>query len=145
MRPLRAAIRRSLPSEGEPYGEGPLPRPDLRGDVARHAAPLLYDGDTLTIGYAARTVNFTMTVTGLSLSMLTLKRHLVLAEMRQREIAERDALTGITSRRGYHKRAQENRRARRRLRPDHVRLRRSRPGPPRSEGWPPEARLPSPR
>ena len=69
--------------------------------VLTHATPLLYDGDALTIGYAARTVIFTVTVTGLSLSMLTLKRLLVRAEMRQREIAERDALTGITNRRGF--------------------------------------------
>jgi diguanylate cyclase (GGDEF)-like protein len=69
--------------------------------VLAAATPLLYDGDALTIGYAARTVIFTVTVTGLTLSMLTLKRLLVRAEMRQREIAERDALTGIMNRRGF--------------------------------------------
>ena len=69
--------------------------------VLMHSTPLLYDSDALTIGYAARSVIFAVTVTGLSLSMLTLKRLLVRAEMRQREIAERDALTGITNRRGF--------------------------------------------
>jgi diguanylate cyclase (GGDEF)-like protein len=69
--------------------------------VLTHASPLLYDSDALSIGYAARTVIFTVTVTGLTLSMLTLKQLLVRAEMRQREIAERDALTGITNRRGF--------------------------------------------
>jgi diguanylate cyclase (GGDEF)-like protein len=69
--------------------------------VLTHATPLLYDSDALTIGYAAQTVIFTVTVTGLTLSMLTLKQLLVRAEMRQREIAERDALTGITNRRGF--------------------------------------------
>jgi diguanylate cyclase (GGDEF)-like protein len=69
--------------------------------VLTHGTPLLYDSEALTIGYAARTVIFTVTVTGLTVSMLTLKRLLVRAEMRQREIAERDALTGITNRRGF--------------------------------------------
>jgi diguanylate cyclase (GGDEF)-like protein len=69
--------------------------------VVTAATPLLYDDDALAIGYAARTVIFTVTVTGLALSMLTLKRLLVRAEMRQREIAELDALTGITNRRGF--------------------------------------------
>jgi diguanylate cyclase (GGDEF)-like protein len=69
--------------------------------VVMHATPLLYDPDALTIGYAARAVIFTVTVTGLTLSMLTLKQLLVRAELRQRENAERDALTGITNRRGF--------------------------------------------
>jgi diguanylate cyclase (GGDEF)-like protein len=69
--------------------------------VLTHATPLLYDSEALTIGYAARTVIFTVTVTGLTVSMLTLKRLLVRAEARQREIAELDALTGITNRRGF--------------------------------------------
>jgi diguanylate cyclase (GGDEF)-like protein len=69
--------------------------------VLTHATPLLYDSGALTIGYAARTVIFTVTVTGLTVSMLTLKRLLVRAEMRQREIAQRDALTGISNRRGF--------------------------------------------
>jgi diguanylate cyclase (GGDEF)-like protein len=69
--------------------------------VLTHATPLLYDSEALTIGYAARTVVFTVTVTGLAVSMLTLKRLLVRAELHQRENAERDALTGITNRRGF--------------------------------------------
>jgi diguanylate cyclase (GGDEF)-like protein len=69
--------------------------------VLTHATPMLYDSDALTIGYAAQTVIFTVTVTGLTLSMLMLKQLLVRAEKRQREIAERDALTGITNRRGF--------------------------------------------
>src|ERR687891_705905 len=71
--------------------------------VGAYASPLLYDADAVSLGYAARTVIFTVTVTGLTLSMLMLKRLLVRAEMRQREIAERDALTGITNRRGFDK------------------------------------------
>jgi diguanylate cyclase (GGDEF)-like protein len=69
--------------------------------IVMHATPLLYDPDALTIGYAARAVIFTVTVTGLTLCMLTLKQLLVGAEMRQRENAERDALTGIANRRGF--------------------------------------------
>jgi diguanylate cyclase (GGDEF)-like protein len=69
--------------------------------VLTHATPLLYDSDALTIGYAARAVIFTVTVTGLAVSMLTLKQLLVRAELRQREIAQRDALTGIANRRGF--------------------------------------------
>jgi diguanylate cyclase (GGDEF)-like protein len=69
--------------------------------IVMHATPLLYDPDALTIGYAARAVIFTVTVTGLTLCMLILKQLLVGAEMRQRENAERDALTGIANRRGF--------------------------------------------
>ena len=69
--------------------------------VLTHATPMLYDSGALAIGYAAQTVIFTVTVTGLTLSMLMLKQLLVRAEMRQREIAERDALTGIANRRGF--------------------------------------------
>jgi diguanylate cyclase (GGDEF)-like protein len=69
--------------------------------VLMQATPMLYDSDAHTMGYAAQTVIFTVTVTGLTLSMVTLKQLLVRAEMRQREFAERDALTGITNRRGF--------------------------------------------
>ena len=69
--------------------------------VAAYASPLLYDADAVALGYPARTVVFTVAVTGLTGTMQFLKRRLVSAEMRQREIAERDALTGVANRRGF--------------------------------------------
>jgi diguanylate cyclase (GGDEF)-like protein len=69
--------------------------------VAAYASPLLYDADAVSLGYPARTAVFTVAVTGLTVTMQFLKRHLVAAEMRQREIAERDPLTAVANRRGF--------------------------------------------
>jgi diguanylate cyclase (GGDEF)-like protein len=69
--------------------------------VLTHASPLVYEPDAVELGYQARTVIFTVTVAGLTLIMQYLKRILVRAEMRQRQNAEQDALTGVTNRRGF--------------------------------------------
>jgi diguanylate cyclase (GGDEF)-like protein len=69
--------------------------------VLAYASPLLYDADAVALGYQPRTVVFTVTVAGLTLTMQYLKRVLVRAEMRQRENAERDQLTGVANRRGF--------------------------------------------
>jgi diguanylate cyclase (GGDEF)-like protein len=69
--------------------------------VAAYASPLLYDADAVSFGYPARTVVFTLAVAGLTFTMDFLKHRLVSAEVRQREIAERDQLTGVANRRGF--------------------------------------------
>jgi diguanylate cyclase (GGDEF)-like protein len=69
--------------------------------VAAYASPLLYDPAAVTLGYPARTVVFTVAVSGLTVTMQYLKRILVAAELRQREIAERDPLTAVANRRGF--------------------------------------------
>jgi diguanylate cyclase (GGDEF)-like protein len=69
--------------------------------VAVYASPLLYDPDAVAYGYPARAVVSAMVVIGLTLTMQFLKRRLVAAEMRQREIAERDPLTAVANRRGF--------------------------------------------
>jgi diguanylate cyclase (GGDEF)-like protein len=69
--------------------------------VGAYASPLLYDADAVTFGYPARAVIFTVAVSGLTMTMQFLKRRLVSAELRQREIAERDPLTAVANRRGF--------------------------------------------
>ena len=69
--------------------------------VAAYASPLLYDVNAVDLGYPARAAVFTVAVSGLTLTMQFLKRRLVHAEMRQREIAERDPLTAVANRRGF--------------------------------------------
>ncbi|MGH2743897.1 MAG: GGDEF domain-containing protein, partial [Thermoleophilaceae bacterium] len=69
--------------------------------VAAYASPLLYDADAVTLGYPARTAVFTVAVTGLTVTTQFLKRRLVTAEVRQRQIAERDPLTAVANRRGF--------------------------------------------
>jgi diguanylate cyclase (GGDEF)-like protein len=69
--------------------------------VLTHASPFLYDPEAVEFGYQARTVIFTVTVASLTLIMQYLKRVLVRAEMRQRQNAEQDALTGVANRRGF--------------------------------------------
>jgi diguanylate cyclase (GGDEF)-like protein len=69
--------------------------------VAAYASPLLYDADAVSLGYPARAVVFALAVTGLTFTMDFLKHRLVSAEVRQREIAERDQLTGVANRRGF--------------------------------------------
>ncbi|MGH2799091.1 MAG: GGDEF domain-containing protein [Thermoleophilaceae bacterium] len=69
--------------------------------VAAYASPLLYDADAVTLGYPARTAVFMVAVTGLTVTTQFLKRRLVTAEVRQRQIAERDPLTEVANRRGF--------------------------------------------
>jgi diguanylate cyclase (GGDEF)-like protein len=69
--------------------------------VAVYASPLLYDPDAVAYGYPARAVVSAMVVVGLTATMQFLKLRLVGAEMRQREIAERDPLTAVANRRGF--------------------------------------------
>jgi diguanylate cyclase (GGDEF)-like protein len=69
--------------------------------VCAYASPLLYDPDAVSSGYPARTVVFLVAVTGLTFTMHFLKHRLVSAEVRQREIAERDPLTAVANRRGF--------------------------------------------
>ena len=69
--------------------------------VGAYASPLLYDADAVSLGYPARAVVFALAVTGLTFTMDFLKHRLVSAEVRQREIAERDQLTGVANRRGF--------------------------------------------
>jgi diguanylate cyclase (GGDEF)-like protein len=69
--------------------------------VAVYASPLLYDPEAIDVGYPARAAVFTVAVSGLTVTMQFLKRRLVEAEMRQREIAERDPLTAVANRRGF--------------------------------------------
>jgi hypothetical protein len=91
--------------------------------VAVYASPLLYDVNAVELGYPARAVVSAMVVAGLTQTMQFLKRRLVAAEMRQREIAERDPLTAVANRRGFDL-ARAHERARGAVRPDPVRLRR---------------------
>jgi diguanylate cyclase (GGDEF)-like protein len=69
--------------------------------VAAYASPLLYDATAVDLGYPARAAVFTVAVSGLTLTMQFLKRRLVDAELRQREIAGRDPLTAVANRRGF--------------------------------------------
>jgi diguanylate cyclase (GGDEF)-like protein len=69
--------------------------------VAVYASPMLYDSAAVELGYPARAVVTAVVVTGLTVTMQFLKRQLVAAEMRQREIAERDPLTAVANRRGF--------------------------------------------
>jgi diguanylate cyclase (GGDEF)-like protein len=69
--------------------------------VCAYASPLVYDADAVSFGYPARAVVFTLAVAGLTFTMQFLKRRLVSAEVRQREIAERDPLTSVANRRGF--------------------------------------------
>jgi diguanylate cyclase (GGDEF)-like protein len=69
--------------------------------VGAYASPLLYDSNAVELGYPARAVVSAVVVIGLTVTMQFLKRRLVAAEMRQREIAERDPLTAVANRRGF--------------------------------------------
>jgi diguanylate cyclase (GGDEF)-like protein len=67
--------------------------------VVALATPLLYDGDAVELGYPARLFALAAVAAVLAWLVLWLKRGLVEAELRQREMALRDPLTGVGNRR----------------------------------------------
>jgi diguanylate cyclase (GGDEF)-like protein len=70
--------------------------------VATYAAPLVYDHATITSSsYPSRTLTFAVAVVGGATAVRFLKRRLVLAEARQRTMAQRDPLTGLRNRRAF--------------------------------------------
>ncbi len=69
--------------------------------VATYATPLLYDPSAVAQGYPARLLMFALAVVGSYAIMRMLKRRLVLAERRQRAMAERDPLTELPNRRAF--------------------------------------------
>lgn len=69
--------------------------------VAVYASPLIYDADAVAHGYPARVLMFAVSVAATYVIMRLLKRRLLAAEERQREMAERDPLTGVANRRGF--------------------------------------------
>jgi diguanylate cyclase (GGDEF)-like protein len=69
--------------------------------VLTYATPLLYDDDAVAAGYPARALMFGVAVASTYVIMRLLKRRLVAAEERQREMAERDPLTGLANRRAF--------------------------------------------
>jgi diguanylate cyclase (GGDEF)-like protein len=69
--------------------------------VATYAAPLAYDDAATSVGYPSRTLTFAVSVVGAAFAVQFLKRRLVLAEARQRTMAQRDPLTGLRNRRAF--------------------------------------------
>jgi len=69
--------------------------------VCAFASPLLYDPAAGDAQYAARVVSFAVAVAGETAAMQYLKRRLVRAEEHQRDMAERDPLTGLGNRRAF--------------------------------------------
>jgi diguanylate cyclase (GGDEF)-like protein len=65
------------------------------------AAPLLYDGDSTATAFPSRYLALAAAFLTLTAVMVGLKRRLVDAEARQREIANLDPLTGIANRRAF--------------------------------------------
>ena len=65
------------------------------------ASPLVYDAHAFVRGYPARSLTFAVAIAGATAAMQLLKRRLVLAEARQRAMAERDPLTGLHNRRSF--------------------------------------------
>jgi diguanylate cyclase (GGDEF)-like protein len=66
-----------------------------------YATPLLYDDGAIEQAYPARAVGFAFALAGATLAMQMLKRRLLVAEARQRVMAERDPLTGLYNRRSF--------------------------------------------
>jgi diguanylate cyclase (GGDEF)-like protein len=69
--------------------------------IGAYATPLLYDGAAAHSEFPARVVMFGAAVIGEALAIQFLKRRLLLAEARQRLMAERDPLTGVLNRRSF--------------------------------------------
>jgi diguanylate cyclase (GGDEF)-like protein len=69
--------------------------------VAAYAAPLVYDESVISTSYPSRTLTFAVGVVGAAVAVHHLKRRLVLAEARQRTMAQRDPLTGLRNRRAF--------------------------------------------
>jgi diguanylate cyclase (GGDEF)-like protein len=78
-----------------------LAAPLFAGFVAAYATPLVYDDRVIALGYPSRVLIFTCSVVGIAIAMHGLKRRLLLAEERQRQMAERDPLTGLHNRRAF--------------------------------------------
>jgi predicted signal transduction protein with EAL and GGDEF domain len=78
-----------------------LAGPLFAGFVAAYATPLAYDSRVIALGYPSRLLIFTCSVVGIAIAMHALKRRLLLAEERQRRMAERDPLTGLLNRRSF--------------------------------------------
>jgi diguanylate cyclase (GGDEF)-like protein len=66
-----------------------------------YATPLIYDPAAIEEAYPARALAFAVAIAGESLVMQLLKRRLLLAEARQRVMAERDPLTALYNRRSF--------------------------------------------
>jgi diguanylate cyclase (GGDEF)-like protein len=69
--------------------------------VLCYSTPLLYDDRALDAGYPARVLMFAIAVTCATGAMGVLKRRLLRAEATQRDLAERDPLTGVHNRRSF--------------------------------------------
>jgi diguanylate cyclase (GGDEF)-like protein len=69
--------------------------------VGAYATPLLYDDSAASDQYLARVLVFAVAVAGETVAMRMLKRRLLRAEERQRNLAERDPLTGVHNRRSF--------------------------------------------
>ena len=69
--------------------------------VAAYAVPLVYDDSVIATSYPSRTLTFAVSVVGAAVAVHHLKRRLVLAEARQRTMAQRDPLTGVRNRRAF--------------------------------------------
>lgn len=65
------------------------------------AAPLLYDSQAVELAFAPRYLALAASFLAAAWVMIGLKRRLVAAEARQREIANRDPLTGVGNRRAF--------------------------------------------
>jgi diguanylate cyclase (GGDEF)-like protein len=66
-----------------------------------YSSPLFYDDGAIDQGYPARAVAFAFALVGATVAMQLLKRRLLVAEERQRVMAERDPLTGLYNRRSF--------------------------------------------
>jgi diguanylate cyclase (GGDEF)-like protein len=69
--------------------------------VYAYATPLVYDPRVIALGYPARLVMFALAVAGATIAIQFLKGRLVRAELHQRNMAERDPLTGVSNRRAF--------------------------------------------
>jgi diguanylate cyclase (GGDEF)-like protein len=69
--------------------------------VYAYATPLFYDERIIAVGYPARLVMFALATAGATVAIQFLKGRLVRAELHQRHMAERDALTGVSNRRAF--------------------------------------------
>jgi diguanylate cyclase (GGDEF)-like protein len=69
--------------------------------LAAYASPLAYESNAFDSNFPARVLGFSVAVIGQTLAMQYLKLRLVRAEMRQRNYAALDPLTGIANRRAF--------------------------------------------
>jgi diguanylate cyclase (GGDEF)-like protein len=65
------------------------------------ASPLLYDPMAIEVAFPARALGFAVAIAGETFVMQLLKHRLLRAEARQRVMAERDPLTGLSNRRCF--------------------------------------------